>query len=257
MKIGFYQFDVAHGQPKVNHQKVKKALQGKVFDLMVLPELFTTGYLFASADNLLPHTEDLSNSATVKMLQKLLQKTQAHIIAGIAEKEGDRIYNTAILVNARGLVGKQRKVHLTRLEKTIFSPGSTFNLLKAGDVPIGIITCFDAWFPEASRQLMEQGAQILCQPANFGGTHTLDIMKVRAMENVVFTITANRIGQENEAGTKTSFRGESQITDPAGKLLSKTTQSESLQIMEIDPEQAKQKDNVMCDDFEREWKRYS
>lgn len=256
MKIGFYQFDVMHKQPKVNLQKVAAALQDQEFDLMVLPELFTIGHLFESSNDLRPYAEELKSSATIKALQKMLKGTQAYIIAGIAEKEEEAIFNTAIIVNAEGLVGKQQKVHLTRLEKSIFSPGNKFETFFVGEVNIGIITCFDGWFPEASRQLVLQGAQVLCQPANFGGTGTLDMMKVRAMENLVYVVTANRIGNEKIPGVDASFRGESQIVNPEGVVLTKATQNELLQIIEIDPALAHQKNNVMCEDFWQEWEFY-
>src|SRR5690606_15396811 len=101
---------------------------------------------------------------------------------------------TAVVVGPNGFVGKQRKLHTTTLEERIFDRGTQLNTFILGTASVGIVTCFDAWFPEASRELCVRGTQLLCQPAAFGGQQTLDLMRTRSMENRVFSATANRTG---------------------------------------------------------------
>lgn len=84
------------------------------------------------------------------------------------------------------------------------------------------------WFPEACRELTRRGAQLLCQPAAFGGTQTLEIMRVRSMENHLLSVTANRIGRETSGDLTVDFRGESQIVDCHGRDFSAQGTSQGL-----------------------------
>jgi len=94
-----------------------------------------------------------------------------------------------------------------------------------------------------------QGAQIICSPANFGGPQSLDIGKARAIENKVYTITANRIGTEERHGVTAPFRGESQVIRYDGEILSRADENESVSVVEIDPEPARRKANLLGADL--------
>ncbi|MCG8642661.1 MAG: hypothetical protein MI862_23245, partial [Desulfobacterales bacterium] len=109
--------------------------------------------------------------------------------------------------------------------------------------------CFDSWFPELCRALTLKGAQIICHPANFGGRMSLEIMKVRAMENMVYTVTSNRIGTEENGNISAKFCGESQIISWNGDVLSCADDQDSIFVTEVDPKQALKKSNVMCQDL--------
>lgn len=117
-------------------------------------------------------------------------------------------------------------------------------------------SCFDSWFPEACRMLTLQGAQILCHPANFGGSKSLDVIKVRALENALFTVTANRVGSEQGRDFSAEFLGESQIVGCDGEILQSVGGEETVVIIEIDPEQARRKSNIICEDLQEEWDFY-
>ena len=166
------------------------------------------------------------------------------------------LYNTAIVVGPEGLIGKQRKVHTTQLERALFARGTQLETFVLGSATVGILTCFDAWFPEASRELCRRGAQLLCQPAAFGGPQTLELMRVRSMENRVFSATANRTGREAAGDLDVEFRGESQVVGCDGAVMGSAGRGPSTVVVDVDLSLANIKANAMCDDLEAEWQRY-
>jgi predicted amidohydrolase len=167
------------------------------------------------------------------------------VIAGVIEKSDDALYNTALVVGPNGWVGRQRKLHLTTLESGLFQRGTQLETFELRSDTFGIVTCFDSWFPEACRDLSRRGAQLLCQPAAFGGTQTLEIMRVRSMENHVFSATANRIGTETAGDLTVDFRGESQIVDCHGRILAAARGDEAAIVAEVDLTSASLKTNAM------------
>ena len=255
MRIGFCQFNVTHSDIEANLKKITNLLKDAEADLMVLPELCFSGYSFPSKEAVFPFAD---NSAQKKIINELCIISKAkgiYLIAGIAEKEENRLYNSAIVIGPEGYIGKHRKMNISKNEK-IFDRGKSFEIFKIGDVKIGIVICFESWFPESMRILTLQGAQIICCPTNFGGPWTLDVMKVRSLENKVFTIMANRIGKEWVDSEEAEFRGESQIIDHGGNVLVKTAKEECVRIIDINPEEAKKKDNIVCEDMKYEMSLY-
>ena len=255
MKVGFFQFDVTFGDKRKNLDKIHGALKGSDFDLMVLPELFTTGYVFGSKDEAAALAEPIPDGETVARLAEIAEQKYAYIIGGMAEVENDRLYNTAVIVGPDGYVGKHRKTHVTKLEASIFDRSDEINVFDLGGVKIGIVICFESWFPEVSRRLMFQGAQIVCNPANFGGPWSLEVIRVRALENIVFTVQANRIGKEHRNNIHAEFRGESQVVSCEGGVLLQAGGREEVGVVDIDPERAKQKSNIVCNDLIQELER--
>ncbi len=246
MKVGFYQFDVQYGEKEKNLQKVIDTLVKNDFDLIVLPELFTTGYLFPSKEEAISYGELVPEGKTTKKLIEFAQEKKTYIIGSIVELEDDGVYNTAIVVGPEGFVGKYRKIHLTNFELPLFDRGNEVPIFDIEGVKIGIAICFDCWFPELCRDLALRGADIICHPSNFGGTMSLDVIKVRAAENVLYTITANRIGLEHGPGFDAEFCGHSQIISPDSKVLYQEGNQESIFITEIDPYRSREKRNIIC-----------
>lgn len=123
MKIGYYQFNVEFGAKEVNLAKLEKALQGVSVDLLVLPELFTTGILFSNKEQMSPQAEPVPNGYTCNLLIRIAQDNNCHIIGSILESEHGNYYNTAVVVGPQGYIGKHRKVHLPDIEKRLFSRG--------------------------------------------------------------------------------------------------------------------------------------
>jgi len=235
------QFAPRFGKVKGNTARAISLMEGPKADLWVLPELFSTGYLFTSRDEVAELAEPIPEGPTTRALIDFARRTGAFVVAGIAERAGDRIYNGAVVVGPEGFIGRYRKIHLFGKEKLWFDPGDLpLEPVDLGGVRIGVMICFDHFFPESARTLALRGAQIICHPANLvlPGIGQLS-MRMRAMENRVFTVTANRIGSEARGGDELRFTGESQIVGPDGAVLSRAgPDTEEVGVVEIAPERA-------------------
>jgi len=245
MRIGYVQTNPAFGAGERNRDRVEELIQEEQADLWVLPELFATGYQFRSREEAMKLSEPIPEGPTTRWLIGLGKRWNCHLVAGLAEKDrSGRIYNTAVLVGPRGLVSRYRKAHLFYKEKLWFTPGDTpFSVVRIGEVRVGMMICFDHLFPEAARTLALAGADVIVHPANFViPEYGLLTMRVRAIENGVFVVTANRIGVENRDGETLHFTGESQIVSPSGEILARgTPDAEEIGVVEIDPGTARDK----------------
>ncbi len=239
--IALAQFHPVRNNVLKNIHKIEQLLDGARADLVVLPEMASTGYLYASPESLLPLAEAQSGEGPfVSALAGLARKTQGVIVSGYSEKSDGRLYNSAVAVSPEGVLANYRKIHLFDTEKDLLEPGDTgFTVFDWREVRIGLMICFDWVFPEAARTLALKGAQIIAHPANLVLPYCQDAMCTRAIENGVFTITANRIGSEKLGRSHLHFTGQSQMTDPRGKILFRGPENKAtLHIAEIDPEEA-------------------
>lgn len=234
MKIGFFQYDVFWRDRDGNLAYIQSKLAKASFDLLVLPELFTLGYAANSREDVLPFAEDLKQSHTVNYLRDIMRDHQAFITGTIPEISGANLYNTAILVGPDGLVASYRKIHLTDYEKRIYQPGNEVISGSCKETNVGLSICFDAWFAALSSKLKTQDAHIITNSSCFGGEVTPTLFPIRALENQCFVINCNRIGTEYFDGEPESYRGESQIVSPDGKVLFKADNKESLTILDVD-----------------------
>ena len=223
MIVGVYQNHPEFGEVQANVDTAVRNLSAIDADLIVLPELFSSGYQFVTIQELDTLAEVIPSGNTCQTMISLARKKNMFIVFGQAEREGQRFYNSAVLVGPNGFIGKYQKTHLFFEEKDFFSPGNTgFEVFDIGLAKIGIMICFDWWFPEAARSLALGGADIICHSANLVLPHCQEAMVVRALENGVFTITANRVGTETRGGKEPlTFTGESQIVDNKGKIKAK------------------------------------
>jgi predicted amidohydrolase len=211
---------------------------------MVLPELFASGYQFVSKEEVGALAEPVPDGATTRRLCEIARERSMHIVAGLAERDGNRYYNSAVVVGPKGVVGCYRKAHLFFEETQFFAPGdSGFQVWDIGPARIGVMVCFDWLYPEAARTLALKGAEIICHPSNLVLPHCPDAMVTRCLENHVFSITANRIGSEKRGGkTKLTYIGRSEIVGPRGRILHRAPANrEKLAIVDIDPKQAREK----------------
>ena len=193
-------------------------------DLAVLPELFNTGYQFTSQDEAVSMAEDLTGDPAEGSVCHALcvasAETGTTIIAGLAEKDGDHLFNSSILVRPDGSRDIYRKVHLFLDEKSIFTPGDLgFPVFEACGTRVGMMICFDWIFPEAARSLALGGAEIICHPSNLLLPWCQAAMVTRCQENMVATVTSNRVGTENRTGTELTFSGRSQVMSRMGERL--------------------------------------
>jgi predicted amidohydrolase len=179
-------------------------------DLMVLPELFNTGYNFRSRREVEKVAERIPSGYTSQKLLEISRDQSMTIVAGIAERRGTSFYNSAIVAR-RGRAFTYRKVHLFFREKKFFKSGNEFKVF--GD--LGVMICFDWFFPESARTLMLNGAKIIAHPSNLVLPFCPHAMRTRCIENRIFAVTADRIGREREL----KYIGRSEIVDTKGRIL--------------------------------------
>ena len=177
-------------------------------------------------------------------LTSLANKINTYLIAGLVEIDDDRIYNSSITVGPEGFIGRYRKIHLFDTEKACFHSGTeappVFNL---NGTKVGVMICFDWRFPEIARSLALNGAEIIAHPSNLVLPHCPQAMITRCLENRVYAITANRVGNENRVPDEIlHFIGQSQVVDPDGNILIRASEvEEEVQIVEIDLGKAREK----------------
>lgn len=267
MKAGYLQFKPEFGKPKANIKKIREIISDQAFDLLVIPELSNSGYLFSKMEEVDASSESPDKGSFCDMLKTVSREKNAYIVAGFNESsfsDGKKIFfNSAILVYPTGEHRIYRKTHLFYDEKLYFHPGNsgfwTYDIFskKFGSVKIGMMICFDWIFPEAARTLTLRGAQIICHPSNLVMPYCQKAMFTRAIENHVFTITANRIGTETNEKTSLTFTGESVIVSPKGDYLARgSIDGEEITFVEIDPKEANnkfvnEKNNII--EERREW----
>jgi predicted amidohydrolase len=244
MKAGYIQFKPEFCNADENIKKISSLTRHKDFDLLVLPELSNSGYLFSSTEELKKSSDEIPHGNFCRALAGIAKNKNADIVSGICEKAEDKYYNSSVLVYPSGEIKTYRKVHLFHEEKKWFTPGDNLNVyeIKSGDngkVKIGMMICFDWIFPEVSRTLALKGAQIICHPSNLVLPYCQTAMFARAVENHVYTITANRTGKEINGGKELSFTGQSVIIDPQGNYLHRGPENdEECFVIEIEPSDA-------------------
>ncbi len=243
MKVGYYQFRPLFGKIGKNVKKVIDVLDGVEADIIVLPELAFTGYYFKDKQEAITLAEDVNSSKTIKKLSSLCQKNNFYIVSGFTEKSEGQCYNSSVLIGPNGLEHTYRKLHLFNEEKNIFTPGDT--ALTVHDIrgaKIGIMICFDWAFPEVTRSLALQGADLICHPSNLVLTYCQETMLSRCLENGLFAVTANRYGADKRPQGVIKFTGKSQVVAPGGKLIHRAaSQRDELYITDIDINLAREK----------------
>jgi N-carbamoylputrescine amidase len=175
-------------------------------DLVVLPELCNSGYVFETREEALALSEEVPGGRTTQAWMDAAARYNLVIVGGITEREGENLYNGAAIVGPRGYLGRYRKNHLWAAENLFFEPGNLgMPVFQIGAGRIACAICYDIWFPETFRLAALQGADLLCvatnwvpmpqQPSNLpvmanilamGGAHS----------NSMFVAAADRVGVE-------------------------------------------------------------
>ena len=248
IRAGVLQFAPRFGDVPGNLGRIEFLIGRSKADLWVLPELCTTGYAFRSRAEAWSMAEPLGGE-TERALQRLATKTKAVFVAGFCERQGRRLFNSALVLGPGGRIGVYRKAHLFGEEKRIFRPGDALDPFPTPFGPLGVLICYDWRFPEAARALAMKGALVLAHPSNLVFPHAPDAMVTRAVENRVFCVTAGRTGVER--GMR--FHGGSQVADPEGKVLFRMGPAEEgAQVASIDPALALDKRLTPLDDIFRD-----
>ena len=238
MKIGFAQFNPLFGNKEENFAVVERLLTGTAADVIVLPELFNTGYAFLNKQELAGLAEPATGK-TSEFISGLAKRLKCAIAYGFAEKANDTYYNSMAFAAPSGIITSYRKSHLFFEEKFLFQPGNTgFEIFEYTRVKFGMLICWDWIYPEAMRTLALKGAQIILHAANLVTPYCPDAMITRAIENRVFVITADRTGDEARGDKNFHFIGKSQVVAPDGKILIRAGEEECLKVTVINPDSA-------------------
>lgn len=246
MDIAAMQFAPALGDVEGNIGRMARLATEVRADLLVIPELASTGYAFASPDELIDLAEDAERGRFCGWMREESARRGMVIVGGFAERDAaGRLYNSALMALPDGSHHVYRKTHLFYKEHLVFQPGdSGFFVREWNGVRLGTMICYDWRFPEAARTLALRGADIIAHPSNLVAAASLwgPVMRTRAIENKVIIATANRFGEESLDGEMLRFTGESQIVSYNGALLAQAGAEETTVLRaEADPEGTRKK----------------
>ena len=225
-------------------ETMRGTILGAGADLYLLPELYPSGYTFAATAEVERIAEPAGDGPSFAAFSAFARAHHAWVSYGFAERGADGcFYNSANLVGPEGLVGTYRKIQLFGREKLFFSPGDA--PAPVFELPwgrVGLMICFDWYFPEVARSLALRGAELLLHPANLVLPHCPDAMITRSLENRVFSATCDRVGTESHGGVTHAFIGTSQVVTPRGEILVRCSRDrEEVAVVEIDLAAARSK----------------
>lgn len=227
------QFNVKQGDVDANLAYVREAIPraaGQGANLAVLPEMWSSGFSYRDLNELALRTQGIA--------EEMLELSARHklvIVGSMPEPNGDKVFNTVYVADNGTLAGVYRKIHLFSLlgEDRAFSGGDSWLLAETSIGRIGVIICYDLRFPELSRRLAVEGAQVICVPAQWPKPrqeHWRTLLRARAIENQLFVVACNACGTIG----KLDFFGMSMIIDPKGELLGEAGESEGEIIAPLD-----------------------
>jgi predicted amidohydrolase len=213
--------------------------------LVAFPECALTGYGFESRAEARPLAEPFDGPSSARVAE-VCRRRGVWSIHGFLESEGDRLFNACVLVGPGGPVASYRKVHLPFLGVDRFvDPGDRpFAVHDAGGLRVGMHICYDGSFPETARVLALLGADLLVLPTNWpphSECAAEHMIPTRAMENVVYAMAVNRVGEES--GFR--FIGRSSIVAPSGQVLAMASPDrEEVLFGEVDTARSRHKRQV-------------
>lgn len=212
-------------------------LDGKEVDLLLLPELFLTGY------NIGDKVSDWAECIDGPSARKIAALAALHNMAihyGFAEREGERIYNAAACVDRNGhLLARHRKLLLPPgFEGDHFYPGETYTSFEIEGIKVATLICYDAEFPETFRAVASAGAELVLVPTALGaqwGVVANAVIPTRAFENGIYVCYANSCGTEDGM----SYFGGSCVIAPNGGDLARAGAGEEILQAKIEKDAVK------------------
>ncbi len=218
------QFDVASGDVAANVASMQKGIADAVAAgarLCVLPELWSTSFLTDFDDALLRHVREADEA-----LRKLSDEHSLVVVGSTLETENDQVFNTARVYQRGEALASYRKIHTSsaNLEHRHHTAGDQACLVDTELGKLGVMISYDIRFPELSRHYFHQGAEILTVPSQWPearAQHWRTLLRARAIENELFVIGCNRIGQQPSLRNEepVSYPGDGRIIDPTGEIL--------------------------------------
>jgi N-carbamoylputrescine amidase len=257
VRVGLIQ-TACSAEPKDNLKKTAAAIQraaAQGAQIVCTQELFRSQYFCQAEDHQFFALAEPIPGPTTKLFQSLARKHKIVVVASLFEKRAAGVYhNTAVIIDADGvLLGRYRKMHIPDdplfYEKFYFTPGDLgFRAWQTRYAKIGVLVCWDQWYPEAARLTALQGAEILFYPTAIGW-HPAEkaehgarqhsawetVQRGHAIANGCYVAVPNRIGHEKLQGEGIQFWGQSFIAGTAGEILTKATADcEEVLVTELD-----------------------
>lgn len=248
-KIAAVQMGCRLGDVPANREAIRGKLREAAAEgarLAVFPECILSGYSFESKEEAWPHSESIPGPTTQSLAQDC-QTLNIWCAFGMLERDGQQIFNACALIGPDGSAVSYRKVHLPILGVDRFTtPGNRpFAVHDLGGLKLGMTICYDGSFPEASRVLALQGADLIVLPTNWptgARSAVLPLAQARAIENHIYYAAVNRTG--NERGFH--FIGCSRIVDFSGTILTSSTGDlDEILYADIEPTKAREKQVVI------------
>lgn len=234
MQIELAQIPVVDGHVAPNLARVVEVIAARRegTGLIVFPETTLTGF---------PTRETVSELALaadgpeLDAVRGAARAAGTGVALGFAERDGTRFFNTSVLIDAAGeIVLRYRKTHLWASDVGVFAPGDRFAVCEFGGLTVGLLICYDIEFPETARALASLGVDLLIVTNGnmdpFGPVHRRAIV-ARAMENQVFAVLVDRIGEGDD---NLHFPGESALVDPFGDVLVDLHDAHAVQVVTLE-----------------------
>lgn len=236
--VAVVQFQPAFKDVATNLAFILDTIARTTADVIIFPELCTTGYLFFTRDEAHAFCEP-ADGPTCSAIHDASERAGRIVVFGFAERDGAHQYNSSMLCIPGQHPLVYRKTHLFAREKHCFDPGDTgFFVVHVPerDLRIGMMICYDWRFPEAARTLALKGADLIVAPSNLVTHIWRAVMPARAVENKVYLAVANRCGADVNHGEELSFNGQSAIYSFNGDVLASANATDpAVLIAEIDP----------------------
>ncbi|MGM0396785.1 MAG: carbon-nitrogen hydrolase family protein [Bacillota bacterium] len=244
LNTALIQMKVVEGKEKnlqTAERMLREAARGGA-RLLVLPEMFNVPY---DNGNFPDYAEEYPGNTT-EFLMKMARELDVYIAGGsIPERDEGKIFNTSYIYSPKGeLIGKHRKAHLfdidvkggiTFKESDVLSPGDQSTIFQVDGINVGLIICYDIRFPEFTRKLSLQGAQVVLVPAAFnmvtGPAHWHLSARARALDNQVYMLLCSQ--SRNQEGLYVAY-GHSLVAGPWGDIISELDIDEGILHVTID-----------------------
>lgn len=200
--------------------------------LIVFPETTLSG--FPTRENVAAVAQPIDGPA-LSAVCDAARRTGVAVAVGLAERDGERFYNTTVLIDAEGrILLRYRKTHLWASDVGVFTAGDRFEVCAWNGLTVGLLICYDIEFPETGRALARLGAELLIVTNGnmhpYGPVHRRAIA-ARAMENQVFLAMANRCGSGDQ---QLHFHGQSALIDPFGETVASAEEEETQLAVQLD-----------------------
>lgn len=234
--------DIVFGNPIRNYQNATKLIEkamGENPDIIVLPELWTTGYDLTRLDEI----ADQNAIKTIDFFQESAKKHQVHFVGGsVANRVENGVLNTMLIISKDGQpVQHYSKLHLFRLmdEHLYLEARAEKGLFQLENRPFAGVICYDIRFPEWIRAHTSKGAEALFVVAEWPEqrlAHWRALLIARAIENQCYVIACNRSGSD----PNNKFAGHSMVIDPWGEVIAEASTNEEILSAEIDVDLVKE-----------------